>query len=828
MWRKCDLHIHTTPNEQAAEQTLDAVDLVRRCLDRGLSVVAITDHDHARNVEAVIAAAGEELVVVAGVEVTTDHGHLLAVAPAANGPTVIQELISRAGIGQGSQRNFNEILQIVGQETGPTTGLFRESVVLVGAHVDSPGSLLGPQPLAATGQLELAEKLHALEVVSEERVTEWNRSGVKQSGKRMPLVRGSDAHTASIEDRFVHLYLPSVDHRNLCHAFSLPEASIRYAEVPMGPSHVIETVSFEGGMHNGQTFELSERANALIGPPSSGKSLIVDAIRFVFSLDSDIEEIRDNAIKRLSRSLRDGSVVRVTGHSNGEPFRLERTWGGAQDTDPPFKPIVFSQTELVRRGMDSRPSMALLDVHCPEARGINEQVRRLQASARTLLSDLVGKADRARELAVRVKNPEDGIEATRVGIQALGASEEIARKASEVSRVRSWRSGVSAAVGEWVTEFDPSGGPAIPEIPEVNREILAASDFVPVDTINNAVQAMKESMKDAVEKASRAILDALAAGEGALSLVEAEVSERLAQEGFHEGSEVLTKLESLRHRLVALEQDRSELTRVEGEIAADLEGTRRTIGDASEARLQLREARKSACARVNDSMRTFFVRLDEDAGVEELDRLLEEAKRGTYQQRQKLAEVRESLDRERLLEVAVAHRQGSDIRAAVEFESQDDIARNAVAPERSFMEALALIATTWPEDRLILQTKVPVESFENLTEGMRALAIKEISFAESAIPVVTDQPEDAVPPQNVYENLVPTLREQRSERQFILASHDANIVVAGDMERIHVLRPGDTHVAGTLFDESVRNSAIEILEGGREAFDVRAKRYRDG
>jgi hypothetical protein len=179
--------------------------------------------------------------------------------------------------------------------------------------------------------------------------------------------------------------------------------------------------------------------------------------------------------------------------------------------------------------------------------------------------------------------------------------------------------------------------------------------------------------------------------------------------------------------------------------------------------------------------------------------------------------------------VAVGQRQGVDIpRDGGVRIGQDDIARNAVAPERSFIEELALIAATWPGDRLVLQTKESSELFEGLTEGMRALAIKEISFAESEIPVVTDQPEDAVPPQNVYANLVPTLREQRSERQFLLASHDANIVVASDVERIHVLRPGDAHISGTLFDERVRDSAIEILEGGREAFGVRAKRYRNG
>src|SRR2546428_4222766 len=75
MWRKCDLHIHTTPNEQTAGQPLDAAALVHGCLSRGLSVIAITDHDHANNVEAVSSAAGSDLTVIAGVEISTNHGH---------------------------------------------------------------------------------------------------------------------------------------------------------------------------------------------------------------------------------------------------------------------------------------------------------------------------------------------------------------------------------------------------------------------------------------------------------------------------------------------------------------------------------------------------------------------------------------------------------------------------------------------------------------------------------------------------------------------------------------------------------------------------------
>jgi hypothetical protein len=71
------------------------------------------------------------------------------------------------------------------------------------------------------------------------------------------------------------------------------------------------------------------------------------------------------------------------------------------------------------------------------------------------------------------------------------------------------------------------------------------------------------------------------------------------------------------------------------------------------------------------------------------------------------------------------------------------------------------------------------------------------------------------------------LREQRKDRQFILVSHDANIVVAADVERIIVMPGEDSPVtdAGSLFDPGVRAAALEHLEGGKAAFKLRADRY---
>ena len=122
--------------------------------------------------------------------------------------------------------------------------------------------------------------------------------------------------------------------------------------------------------------------------------------------------------------------------------------------------------------------------------------------------------------------------------------------------------------------------------------------------------------------------------------------------------------------------------------------------------------------------------------------------------------------------------------------------------------------------------------FDSLTEGLKALAIKEISFAPSRLPAVTDQPEDAVPTTTIFANLVPTIRKQRSSRQFIIASHDANVVVSGDVERVIVLSPeaSEQPIVGTLFDALVReraNTLLALLEGGDRAFQLRQKRYGD-
>ncbi len=315
MWRQCDLHTHTTPDDTRPASSPE--DLVRGAIESGVDVMAVTDHDSLANVPIVVEAArGTSLVVIPGLEVTTNHGHLLALSPGDQGVLALQDFVARAGVAPGAVLDFHEVVSDAREGVGVNSGSFAETLLLIGGHVDQHGSLLAAQqPLDVSGQLSLATELDALEVVNDAIREEWLVSGIKQSNRKMPFLRGSDSHHVDDARRTTWLYLPATDLRAFLQALSVPESSIRFDAPGGSPRFVIETVAFEGGLHDGMTFRLSQRATALIGPPLSGKSLIIDAIRFVFGTHCDIPEIAEVCNARLRRALGEGSIVRVTGRA---------------------------------------------------------------------------------------------------------------------------------------------------------------------------------------------------------------------------------------------------------------------------------------------------------------------------------------------------------------------------------------------------------------------------------------------------------------------------------------------------------------------------------
>ena len=139
-----------------------------------------------------------------------------------------------------------------------------------------------------------------------------------------------------------------------------------------------------------------------------------------------------------------------------------------------------------------------------------------------------------------------------------------------------------------------------------------------------------------------------------------------------------------------------------------------------------------------------------------------------------------------------------------------------------------------------------------MTPGKRALFLLRLILFESedTWPLLIDQPEDDLDSRSIYNDIVPFLKEKKKERQIIMVSHNANLVIGSDSEQVIVANRDGTdrknaderqfnYLTGsleysktrdedcndTLKSQGVCEHSCEILDGGKIAFEQRKNKY---
>ncbi|MFH1929140.1 MAG: AAA family ATPase [Chloroflexota bacterium] len=122
----------------------------------------------------------------------------------------------------------------------------------------------------------------------------------------------------------------------------------------------------------------------------------------------------------------------------------------------------------------------------------------------------------------------------------------------------------------------------------------------------------------------------------------------------------------------------------------------------------------------------------------------------------------------------------------------------------------------------------PRSIFE-LSIGQKCTAILTLLLVESDVPLLVDQPEDSLDNKFIYDEVVRLLRREKEQRQFVIATHNANIPVLGDAELILALEAEKDHgwieQRNSMDNTEVQEAVKKILEGGKEAFERRREKY---
>jgi ABC-type cobalamin/Fe3+-siderophores transport system ATPase subunit len=121
------------------------------------------------------------------------------------------------------------------------------------------------------------------------------------------------------------------------------------------------------------------------------------------------------------------------------------------------------------------------------------------------------------------------------------------------------------------------------------------------------------------------------------------------------------------------------------------------------------------------------------------------------------------------------------------------------------------------------------DELSELSVGQKCTALLIIALCDGTMPVIIDQPEDALDIVSVWEDVAKKLRRGKETRQFILTTHNASVAVGADSDQFIVLKAGANEgrvaAAGAIDRPEVREAVIQHLEGGPEPYELRQRKY---
>ena len=850
--------------------------IVDRALALGISVLAVTDHNDVSGVPAFrAAAAGHALHVFPGFELSSSEGvHVLCLYPPDSDQDQLGRYLGAFGITDPnpssdlSSMALVDILAKVREQGGVT----------VAAHVTSDqGGML--QVLKGQARVRawrnehllavqipglVADLPHDLRQIVENRNADYRRTDAPEEKLAIAAVNAKDiVEPADLEDRAATCWIKmsDVSIEGLRQAFLDPGSRIRLnpEERKLEPEEHAELLSlaWEGGFLDGAEVGFNPNLNVLVGGRGTGKSTIVESIRAVLGLDAGGAESQKAHAGIVRHVLRNGTKVslRVRSHRPAiREYRIERTI-----PNPP----------LVKDDLGEVSSLAPADV-LPRIEVFGQhEISELARSPekRTRLLDRFVKRDDAlprrkaaleRELAKNrrsivktrtelEKNEErlaalPGLEETLARFKEAGLEERLKERsllvreeqifASIPDRLATFRECLESLKSELPVDRAFLSAKALEELPA--RKTLGRLNSV-FERLDSDLAAIVQSLEAALQRSEQGVNDVRILWESRKQEVQATYEKilRELQKSRVDGEEFIRlrrQIEALR----PLRESQTSLRRVEKEQSDRRRGLLADWEDLKgEAFRHLDRAARKVSRDLRDRVQ---IEVTVAGDREPLFKILRDDVGG------RLAETIETLRGARDLSLTqfVAACRASAQKVVESFggipAKQAESLAQADAEVLMRIEELELPPTTALRLNTAPLGEPPSwQTLDELSTGQKATAVLLLLLLESDAPLIVDQPEDDLDNRFITEGVVPRMRAEKQRRQFVFSTHNANIPVLGDAELIVGLtasgeaerghaRIAPEHV-GSIDDRKVRELVEEILEGGKDAFERRRRKY---
>lgn len=645
-------------------------------------------------------------------------------------------------------------------------------------------------------------------------------------------------------------------------AFKDPESRVRLnSDVSEQYYSRIEHMKVTGGYLDGVQIDFSDHLNTVIGGRGTGKSTMIECIRYALAkkpIGKNAQRQHEEIIKEnLGKAGARVELVIRSSKMNGRRFTVSRRYGESpmvkdeHGAPSSFSPVdllpvleIYGQNEIYEIAQDSVSQRQLLLTRFLESGQqdseslIQKALQSLSENRKKLIDAMNAVASIEDDVARLPKLEEQAGQFKSLGIED---------KLKIVPLLESEKRLLTRVIEEEASNLDQAFQAVRDSLPDtVFLGETAIAHFPHAETLHEIRNVLEKLQRDAeallkqwddcyspvkaeIESLSKKLIAGIQQEEQLLEKTFRELPVCEGKSGKQIGLEfqrLMKEIEQIRPKQALIETRKA--------LVAELQKTRRAILDELSAARSERSALFTRSLKKLNKRLNGKLRLDVEVGADRnpifellLKCRLENVGEG------RLAWIREAADFSpvRLAELI---RKGAEALRNEQWGMTPTVA-DALArltPEQILqIEEIELSDVIRIELNTAHEGKEKFRPLDKLSTGQQCTAILHLLLLQNLDPLIMDQPEDNLDNAFIADRIVQELRSAKIERQFIFATHNANIPVFGDAEWIGVFdalegqtcMPAESQ--GAIDVPQVRDMAAIILEGGRAAFNQRKEKY---
>jgi chromosome segregation protein len=824
----------------------------------GIQVGVITNHNKFNREEfksLAKRARGEDILLLPGVELSVGDGangiHTLVIFSEewlADGKDFINPFLTSTFSGKTpceyERENGRSSQSLI--ETIKTLDGYEKDYVLVFAHVEQSSGLWKEMDGGRLGELANNEALMARTLGFQKVRTRDDRQNVQGWwGNRYPAeVEGCDCKNISeIGKGNRKTYIKIGDFSFSAVKLALQDFNNRVSEAKPTRSHSrILSATYLGGKMDQETVRFSEDLNTLIGIRGSGKSSILESIRFGLDISFGDEAADLDYKKNIIPNLLDsgGKITIELLNRHGRKCRIERLVNAKPDIfvdgkrEPGIsisetclhKPIYFGQKDLsnTQPGFERDLVEKLVG---PELKDVRENIeiqRRKVESALSKLGELDNQVERKEEWEAKKRTAEHQLETYRThGLEQKLADqvefEQDLRKCLEISQDlktfvadveavsakhedklrnhRFYKSRVNAEFFEDYFRVYDAVLKAFDQLADLSKTLSAPSLGLAIK--EKELEKKRDSLKEQFAAVERTVAKEL----------QNPNTPSLTTHEFKKLRQTVDSADKILAEVAIAEETRTER---QNQLLAEL-ATLRDLRQAEYRKL------RAALHKVGERSESLKIEVVYQGDKEAFAGLMKDLFRGSnlrgthfdslVEKYSDFEEIYKDLENAKTLTGTMG----------ATFES-------------CFLQNLSELLTYKVPDEIKILYHGKKLKDHSLGQRASALILFILNSSDSDL-VIIDQPEDDLDNQTIYEDVIKLMKGMKENTQFIIATHNPNFPVLGDAEQvISCTYEGDGErnridvSGGSIDKKSIQNDIVNIMEGGEEAFQRRGRFYQ--